>query len=110
MGVLTASDITAMRADIARVIDDNSTSLVFRRGGTSLSAQTVRIESKSGPGGTILIDGALVQRRGVCVVIGDSSLDIQVEDRFTYQGELYRISQVDPNRQICTQAEAYLDQ
>ncbi len=110
MGVLTAGDITAMRADIARVIDDNPTSLVLRRGGTSLSAQTVRVESKGGPGGTILINGSLVQRRGMCVVIGSPNLNIAVEDRFTYQGELYRINQVDPNRQICTQAEAYLDQ
>lgn len=110
MGVLTAADITAMQADVARIIDDNPTSLAFRRGATTLAVQTVRVELKSAAAGTILINGALVQRRGTCVVLGTTTLNIQAEDRFTYQGEIYRVNFVDPNQQICTQAEAFLDQ
>jgi hypothetical protein len=110
MGILTAGDITSMRADVAVLIDDNPTSLAFRRGGSTLAAQTVRVEAKGQPSGAMFVNGTLVQRRGGCVLVGSITLDVEVEDRFTYQGELYRVNFVDPNRQICTQAEAYLDQ
>lgn len=110
MGVLVPGDYTAMQADVARIIDDNPTDLEFRRGNTTLDVQTVRVELKSAAAGTILVNGVLVQHRGTCMVLGDTELDVQVNDRFTYQGELYRVNFVDPNRQICTQAEAYLEQ
>ena len=40
------------------------------------------------------------------VILGDTTLDMAKEDRFTWQGDLYRVKFVRPNRQVCTQAEA----
>ena len=42
------------------------------------------------------------------IVCGATTLDIQVDDRFTTGGVLYRVTLVRPNRSADTQAEAEL--
>ena len=109
--MLTAADIARMQADVATLIGDNTASIVIRRdsGGSSteLAAQTVRIErtrSRARQLNSIKSEEGRTQ----IVVVGDTTLDIQKDDRFTYDGNLYRVSFVRPNTQINVQAEAEL--
>lgn len=48
--------------------------------------------------------------RQVIVIVGDTSLDIKRGDEFTFEGYLYRVEVVDPNRQIGVTARAELAQ
>jgi hypothetical protein len=101
--VLNADDLTQMRADLLEVRDDNDVSIAIRRGGTTLSAQTVRI-ARTGRGGKRDSAGGQEVRADV-IVLGGTTLDIQVDDRFTVSGVLYRVIFVRPNRTVAVMAE-----
>ena len=95
-----------MAADVADLIDLNSTSITIRRGVSELSAQTVRIERAGATGLKRRGDGTM-QSTGRIAVLGTTSLDIQIGDRFNEaNGVLYEVSFVRPNRLACVQAEA----
>jgi hypothetical protein len=101
--MLTDSDRAQMAGDLLEVREDNPASLAIRRGESSLLAQSVRIARLSG-GGQRQSLGGKESRAGV-VVLGAVSLDIQVGDRFTYGGILYRVNFIRPNRTAATMAE-----
>ncbi len=108
MGLLGAGDFTDMMADIAEVISDHPQSIVLRRGDNptvELAAQTVRIERKR-TGSRQVESPNSEETRASIVIIGDTSLDIQIGDRFNAFGNLCRVRFVSPNQQIDTQAEA----
>ncbi len=111
--MLTPADIAKMEADVAGLIDDNSVSIVLRRDvngvSTTLDAQTVRVERTRSRGRQMNSNGS-EEARGQIVVVGDTTLDIQKDDRFTLTGRLYRVTFIRPNTQICVQAEAELSQ
>lgn len=107
MALLTAADIARMKADIASVMGDNETSIVIRRGSTTLAAQTARVERTKSRSRQMNSEKS-EEVRGQIVVMGDTTLDIQKDDRFTYGGNLYRVLFVRPNTQINVQAEAEL--
>ncbi len=110
MPILTSGDYLAMQQDVTLLINENPTTLILRRGSSNLSPQTVRVELKSTISGAVSEFGPVRQVRATVVILGTTTLDIQPQDRFTHQGQMYRVNVVDPNRQIGTQAEAYLDQ
>ena len=109
--MLTLADIARMKADISAVMGDNEASITIRRdvGGstTTLDPQTVRIERTRSRARQLNGDKSEEARTQI-VVEGDIDLDIQKDDRFTYNGDLYRVSFRRPNTQIDVQAEAEL--
>lgn len=103
--MISADDLAQMQSDFGDVRADNDVSLVIRRDGTTLPAQTVRI-ARSGGRGSFRSGQASEETRGQVIVAGEPSLDVQVGDRFTYSGVLYRVTFVRPNRTVDTVAEA----
>lgn len=103
--VLSSGDRSQMQSDLAGVRSDNEVSLAFRRGETTLTAQTVRI-ARSGGRGSSRSGDAAQETRGQVIVAGPTGLDVQVGDRFTHAGNLYRVTFVRPNRTVDTVAEA----
>ena len=107
--ILTDDDLAAIEADMATIIQENPTTLTLRRKGSNVvNADAVRIEMSGGQR-TIGANG-MWQTRGTVTVLGPKTYDIQNEDRFTYQNQLFEVFAVNPNRQVCTQAKAYLVQ
>lgn len=102
--MLTASDWQYMRDMAAKIRSDRSFDIEFRRGETTLEAQEVRVEAIA-RGSRLQTDAAREVDQAV-VVFGAPDLDVQVEDRFTLDGKLYRIVDIAINRDIDTQAAA----
>lgn len=106
MTIVTAYDLAEMEADIDEIINDRPESIIIRRGGASLAAQTVRIERTGGQGQN-QSGQAGEESRGKVVVLGKKTLNVQTGDTFNdSSGVLYQITLVRPNRQVCIQAEA----
>src|SRR5688572_1659088 len=108
--MLTADDFARMRADMAEIIGDNQASIVIRRGSETLAAQTVRVERAGRALGRRVQSGNSEETRGNIIVGGAVGLDIQKDDRFTHNGQAYRVTFVRPNTQMGVQAEAELMQ
>lgn len=105
--MLSAADWAAMTADLAAVRGDNPVSIVIRRGAATLAAQTVRVARLNSAGSSA--GGNMSEEyRGRVVVMGATTLDIQVQDRFTVAGVLYRVTMVRPNKRAAVMAEAEL--
>lgn len=106
MTIVTAQDLSEMEADVEEIINDRPESIVIRRAGATLSAQTVRIERTGGQGQNQSGEAG-EENRGRVVILGKKTLDIRKDDRFNDTGGvLYRVMLVRPNRQVCIQAEA----
>lgn len=105
--MIGGDDLAQMRANLLEVRDDRTASIVFRRGETTLAAQSVRIARTGGVGQRSDSAGGQ-ESRGQVVILGATSLDIQPGDRFTEGGRLYRVILVRPNRSVMTAAEAEL--
>ncbi len=103
--MLTDADRARMTAGLQAIRNDRPVSIVIRRGGTTLAAQTVRIAR----GGNIQAGSADVAGvQGVLapvVVVGDAALNIRPQDRFTVGGILYEVTAIHPNRDHGTQAQ-----
>lgn len=98
-------DWTQIAADLAAIVAENSTSIVIRRGGSTLAAQDVRI-ARNGRASVAESAGAQ-ESRGRVVVMGGVDLDIAPGDRFNDgNGVLYRVVMVRPNRLAAVVAEA----
>lgn len=108
--MLDAGDLLKMRADLAEIIGDNSSSIVLLRHGATRPAQTVRVEQRGRQGSRRLETPSAEESRSSIVVAGDTTLDIQKDDTFTLNGQLYRVVFVRPNTQMGVQAEAELVQ
>lgn len=103
--MLSSADWAAMAADLLAIRGDNPVSITLRRGATTVAAQTVRvarINSAAARAGGNRTEEA----RGRVVILGTTSLDIAVQDRFTLDGILYRVTMVRPNQRAATVAEA----
>jgi hypothetical protein len=95
--------------DLQAVIADNPISIEIRRAGAIIAAQTVRI-ARMGGGGTVKQGAGTQESRGRVVILGAIDFDVQPDDRFTVDGELYRVVLVRPNRRAATVAEAEVAQ
>jgi hypothetical protein len=101
---MSSGDWAAMASDLQAVRDDNAVSVAFRRGNGTLAAQMVRIARRSGY--QRRDRAAASQATTGVVVLGAVGLDVQVADRFTYNGILYEVEFVRPNRRAGTMVEA----
>jgi len=66
--------------------------------------------AQNGQNGQFVQSGQAKESQGRLLVLGSVSLDIQVDDRFTVNGQLYRVVHVQPNRMAGTTAEAEVSQ
>lgn len=105
MGLMTSGDWAAMQADLTAVRDDNAVSITIRRGATTLAAQSVRL-ARAGRANRPLRSEGGTEATTAVTILGAPTLDIQVADRFTVAGLLYRVDYVNPNRRVRTEAEA----
>lgn len=107
--MLSNADRAMMKAGLLAIRDDRPVTITIRRAKTTLSAQTVRIARVSnGTGGN---DSEGLQAATAAVtVLGDVALDIRPQDRFTVAGQLYEVTNVHPNKDAGTMAEARLVQ
>ncbi len=103
-------DWTQAAADLAAVRGDNAQSIVIRRGGTTLAAQSVRI-ARLGGQGIVQQDGQVRESRGRVVVLFGTNGNVQPGDRFNDgAGMLYEVVIVRPNRRAAVVAEAEVAQ
>ncbi|MFP4344247.1 MAG: hypothetical protein ACLFU8_06115 [Anaerolineales bacterium] len=104
--MLSSDDLAQMTADLTKVRDDRDESLAFRRGDTTLDAQTVRIV-RAGTAARDQVGAESSEQRARVLVLGPTDLDVAVGDRFNDGGgTLYRVTFVRPNRTVETVAEA----
>jgi len=83
----------------------NEVSLAIRRGETTLTAQPMRIEY-AGLRAYRLQSDAAREAQQAMFILGEPDMDIQPEDRLTYDGKSIRVVFVQPNRLAATIAEA----
>ncbi len=102
--MLDAGDLAQWQADALALRDDNAVSITLRRGNTTLAAQIVRLLKRKG--GTLVSSPDGVETRAPVLVQGATTLNIQIDDRFTVGGVLYRVIFVQPDRRAHTIAEA----
>jgi hypothetical protein len=103
--MLSGDDRAQMLADAAGIVADNPTSITIRRGTSDLDAQNVRVAGAGRASARQDSEGGQ-ESRGAVHVYGAGDLDIQVDDRFTISGVLYRVTFVKPSRLMGTVAVA----
>ena len=98
-------NLAQVRVDLMAVRDERAESITLRRGDSTVSAQTVRIERTSSFGMAVRsLNGE--EYRATAIVLGDIDLDIEVQDRFNDQnGIVFVVIFVNPNRDACCVAE-----
>lgn len=106
---MSAADWTAMAADLDDVRADNAVSVVFRRGATSLAAQSVRI-AQAGRQAATAATKEMEAASFEMTILGATTLDIQPADRFTVNGVLYEVSAVAANERAGVRARARMVQ
>jgi hypothetical protein len=84
-------------------------SLVIRRGATTLSAQLMRIDP-AGPRGSRLQSDAARAATQAVFILGEHDMNIQPEDRLTYEGHLIKVVFIQLNRDVGTIAEGIIEQ
>ena len=97
MGLMTSEDWAAMNADLMAIRGDNPVSIEIRRGSSTLAAQTVRVAGRKFRADTFDSAGG-EQVVGTATLLGDTTLDIQVADRFSVDGVLYEVHFIEGNR------------
>jgi hypothetical protein len=90
---------------LTKVLNERSQSIVLRRGETSLTAQSFRVERVSKA--NQYRDEASRERRSDVVILGAVEADIAIGDRFNADGGmLFEVNFIQPNRSFATIAEA----
>lgn len=105
---MTSQDLAEITRIRAAMRADRPASVTIRRGETTLAAQSVRLARLST--GSLYRAEASRESRSGMLVSGATTLDIAMDDRFTVDGAIYRVTFVRPNRDSGTQAEADLVQ
>ena len=100
---------TQMEKDLTEIRLENESSVALRRGKSTLAAQSMRVEIAGSRGFRVQSDAARESRQAV-VILAAKTADIEIEDRFTLGGSVYRVAFVQPNRQAATIAEAVVVQ
>ncbi len=103
---MNAAELAQIKADIQAVIDDNPQAIAFKRGATTLAAQTVRVE-RAGSSAQTPGNEAGESGRGKLVILGAVGLNVQKDDTFVDASGMYcKVTLVRINKQVCVQAEA----
>lgn len=105
MTLLTAADKAQMICDLAEVVADRPVSITIRRGSSSLDAQTVRVARLGQGQGRAQQSEAAEEQRAAVVVVGSTTFDVQVDDRFNAGGILYQVTFVRPHQDAAIIAE-----
>lgn len=98
-------DWTKVAAQLREVRGDNEVPVALRRGSGSVTAQAMRIEYAGNRASRFQSEAAREARQAV-FILGEPDMDIEVDDRLTYGGVLFRVAFVQPNRLAATIAEA----
>ncbi len=104
--MLTSQDRARMTADLQAIRDDRPVSIAIRRNNSTLAVQTVRIARGGNMQAAVTDTDGLQASVGAVIVVGDATLDIQPNDKFTVGGALYEVIALHPNRDHGTQAQA----
>lgn len=94
------TDLTAIRLA-------NESSIALRRGTTTLAAQSMRVEIAGARAYRLQSDAARESRQSVFILAARDA-DIEMEDRFTLDGNVIRVVFVQPNKTAATIAEGVL--
>lgn len=98
---------TQIAADVEKLIAENPASITIRRGASTLSAQTVRLEMAGRKSPAEPRSDGASQAENEMTILGEAGLDIRRFDRFNDgNGVLYEVTFVHPNRNACVQARA----
>lgn len=106
--MLTSGDLANIRAAMAEVRTDNEVSIALRRAETTLTAQMFRFAQKassarsSGAGGQT---AGLAESTAPATLLGKTDADVQIGDRFTYAGKIWRVIFVRPDRRTGTMCD-----
>lgn len=106
--MMTAADLAEIERIRAEIRSDRPANIILRRGESTLAAQQVRIARLSS--GSRYRSESGGESRGGMLISGAPDMDVALDDRFTLNGDVYRIKFVRPNRDTGTQAEAELVQ
>lgn len=99
----------SMEDDLTTIRLENESSIALRRGSDTLSAQSMRVEIAGARAFRLQSDAARESRQAVFILAAKTA-DIALEDRFTLDGNVYRVTFVQPNKTAATIAEAVLVQ
>lgn len=102
-------DWTKAAADLRKVRAENEVNLQIRRGSSTLDAQPMRIEYAGIRAFNLQSDAARSAKQAV-YILGEPDMDIQAEDRLTYNGHLIRVVFVQLNRLAATIAEGTVEE
>lgn len=98
-------DWTQAAADMREIRAENEVSLAIRRGSSTLTAQLMRIEYAGSRGFRLQSDAARAAKQAV-FILGEPDMNIQTDDRLTFDGHVIEVVFVQPNRRAATIAEA----
>jgi hypothetical protein len=87
----------------------NEVSLAIRRGASTLTTQSMRIEMAGLKAYRLQSDAARASLQAV-VILGEHNMDIKVDDRLTHEGHLIKVVFIQLNRQFGTIAEGIIEQ
>lgn len=87
----------------------NEVSLEMRRGSDTITAQPMHIEAAGTRAFNLQSDAARNAAQAV-FILGEYDMDIEREDRLTYQGNLIKVVFIQPNRIGGTIAEGIIEQ
>ncbi len=104
-----AFDWTQAANDMRAIRAENEVSLAIRRAETSLTAQAMRIEYAGARGFRLQSDAAREAQQAV-FILGEPDMNIQPEDRLTFDGHVLKVVFVQPNRLAATIAEAVVSE
>lgn len=99
---------TFYRDRLRKIRQRNEVSLTMRRGSSTVSAQSMRIEYAGTRAFKLQSDAARASNQAV-FILGEYDMDIQIEDRITYNGKLIRVVFVQLNKIAGTIAEGIIE-
>lgn len=100
------TDWTRMAEDLRAVRAENEQDIAIRRGSETLEVQPMRVEMAGARAAMNFQSAAAREGRLAAFVLMEPDADIAREDRFNWNGLLFRVVFVQPNRLAATIAEA----
>lgn len=97
----------SMEDDLTAIRLENEKMIALRRGNSTLSAQSMRVEIAGTRAFRLQSDAARESRQAVFILAAKTA-DIALEDRFTLDEQVYRVVFVQPNKTAATIAEGVL--
>ena len=103
--MLTSGDMESIRAAFDELRADNAASIALRRGTSTLSAQSFRFGLKGAGSrntGAAPTPAGLAQTTAQGTLVGATTADVQIGDRFTSGGVVWQVIYVRPDRRAAT--------